>query len=126
MHVTVKHLQSTGIGKTVNNLRKDDGEVGMVAKVLISKWKEMVSNQDIDGNRDEKKHEYEYNNEDNGKLKTDSLSSNEKKSHKNHEYVSKSSGSNSNHSHRDQYPLHEHRSPDKSNENHSHYRKVNY
>lgn len=43
MNVTVQHLQATGIGRTVNQLRKDDGEVGVAAKALVSKWKEMVA-----------------------------------------------------------------------------------
>lgn len=43
MNVTVQHLQATGIGRTVNQLRKDDGEVGAMAKELVSKWKEMVA-----------------------------------------------------------------------------------
>lgn len=43
MNVTVQHLQATGIGRTVNALRKDDGDVGVSAKALVSKWKEMVA-----------------------------------------------------------------------------------
>lgn len=125
MHVTVKHLQTTGIGKTVNNLRKDDGEVGAAAKVLIQRWKEMVSNHDVDGSKDERKpqEELEYINEDAGQLQLEPISNNEKKSHKTHDHMSKSSSGHSDH-HRDQYPLHEHRSPGKSNDNHSHHRKV--
>lgn len=41
--VTVEHLQDTGIGKTVNSLRKFDGEVGVTAKALVTKWKAMVA-----------------------------------------------------------------------------------
>lgn len=41
--VSVQHLQETGIGRTVNGLRKFDGEVGVAAKALVSKWKSMVA-----------------------------------------------------------------------------------
>lgn len=41
--ITVQHLQETGIGRTVNALRKDDGEVGVAAKALVAKWKAMVA-----------------------------------------------------------------------------------
>lgn len=41
--ITVQHLQETGIGRTVNCLRKDDGEVGVAAKTLVMKWKAMVA-----------------------------------------------------------------------------------
>ncbi|XP_032674823.1 transcription elongation factor B polypeptide 3 [Odontomachus brunneus] len=40
--VTVQHLQETGVGRTVNSLRKYDGAVGDAAKVLVAKWKAMV------------------------------------------------------------------------------------
>lgn len=36
-------MQETGIGRTVNCLRKDDGEVGVAAKTLVMKWKAMVA-----------------------------------------------------------------------------------
>lgn len=48
MDVTVTHLQSTGIGRTVNILRKDDGDVGSIAKSLITKWKQMVASESSD------------------------------------------------------------------------------
>lgn len=35
--------QETGIGRTVNSVRKHDGEVGNLARKLISKWKDTVS-----------------------------------------------------------------------------------
>jgi transcription elongation factor B polypeptide 3 len=43
-HLPVKvfHLEETGVGRTVNNLRKLGGEVGHSAKDLVSKWKDMV------------------------------------------------------------------------------------
>lgn len=50
-------LQVTRIGRTVSDLRKIDGEVGVAAKALIAKWKSMVvaetissSESDVDGN----------------------------------------------------------------------------
>lgn len=48
MDVTVIHLQSTGIGRTVNMLRKDYGEVGSLAKSLIARWKQMVASESSD------------------------------------------------------------------------------
>lgn len=48
MDVTVHHLQSTGIGRTVNILRKDYGDVGTIAKSLITKWKQMVASESSD------------------------------------------------------------------------------
>jgi len=44
--VTVEHLQETGIGRTVNGLRKLDGEVGYAAKALVTKWKTMVASEE--------------------------------------------------------------------------------
>lgn len=40
--VKIAHLEETGIGLTVNSLRKLGGEVSEVAKALIAKWKKMV------------------------------------------------------------------------------------
>jgi TFIIS helical bundle-like domain len=36
----------TGIGKTVNYTRKLEGEVGELAKKLVTKWKDMVAEAD--------------------------------------------------------------------------------
>ncbi|KAJ4444903.1 hypothetical protein ANN_06701 [Periplaneta americana] len=44
--VTVQHLQDTGIGRTVNALRKYDGDTGEAAKALVAKWKAMVAAED--------------------------------------------------------------------------------
>lgn len=38
------HRQQTGIGKTVANARKLDGEAGKLAQKLLHTWKEIVSN----------------------------------------------------------------------------------
>lgn len=43
MPVTVTHLEETGIGRTVNSLRKLGGNVEDAAKTLVRKWKQMVS-----------------------------------------------------------------------------------
>lgn len=40
--IKLAHLEKTGVGRTVNSLRKVDGEVGNAAKALVSKWKEIV------------------------------------------------------------------------------------
>lgn len=40
--VTVQHLQDTGVGRTINALRKYEGDVGEISKALVSKWKAMV------------------------------------------------------------------------------------
>lgn len=44
--VTVQHLRETGVGRTVNSLRKFDGGVGNAAKALVCKWKTMVADED--------------------------------------------------------------------------------
>lgn len=44
----MRHLQDTGIGRTVNSLRKYDGEVGTAAKALVTKWKAMVAAEESD------------------------------------------------------------------------------
>ncbi|XP_011875397.1 PREDICTED: transcription elongation factor B polypeptide 3-like [Vollenhovia emeryi] len=41
--VTVQHLQQTGVGRTVNSLRKYNDTVGDAAKSLVFKWKNMVA-----------------------------------------------------------------------------------
>ncbi|XP_046617756.1 transcription elongation factor B polypeptide 3 [Neodiprion virginianus] len=44
--VTVQHLQETGVGRTVNGLRKYVGDVGDAAKALVAKWKTMVADEE--------------------------------------------------------------------------------
>ncbi|BFF93044.1 transcription elongation factor B polypeptide 3 [Drosophila madeirensis] len=41
--IKFEHLQETGIGKTVNALRKLNGEVGVAARTLVTRWKAMVA-----------------------------------------------------------------------------------
>lgn len=116
MNINVQHLTSTGIGRTVNALRKDD-EIGEAAKALISKWKQMVASQESDGEEgggngngvgDEEEHQpqqidydYECENDDANKVQTESIGNCERrKSHKTtHEYLPKGSTSNNNHHH---------------------------
>ena len=51
--VTVQHLRDTGVGRTVNSLRKYDGGVGDAAKALVAKWKAMVASEDSSDAEDE-------------------------------------------------------------------------
>ncbi|XP_043266781.1 transcription elongation factor B polypeptide 3-like [Venturia canescens] len=51
--VTVQHLQETGVGRTVNALRKYDGSIGDAAKALVAKWKTMVVDEDTSDCDDE-------------------------------------------------------------------------
>ena len=51
--ITVQHLRDTGVGRTVNSLRKFDGGVGDAAKALVAKWKTMVANEDSSDPEDE-------------------------------------------------------------------------
>lgn len=43
MPINIGHLEKTGVGRTVNSLRKLNGEIAEAAKTLVSKWKEMVA-----------------------------------------------------------------------------------
>lgn len=44
--VTIAHLQETGVGRSVNELRKCGGQVGAAASSLVYKWKSMVKADD--------------------------------------------------------------------------------
>uniref|UniRef100_A0A0A9YJV5 Transcription elongation factor B polypeptide 3 n=1 Tax=Lygus hesperus TaxID=30085 RepID=A0A0A9YJV5_LYGHE len=46
--ILVQHLQETGVGRSVNSLRKFNGEVGEAAKALVTKWKAMVAAEESD------------------------------------------------------------------------------
>lgn len=48
LDVTVQHLQETGVGRTVNALRKEPGDVGQAARALVYKWKVMVAAEESD------------------------------------------------------------------------------
>ncbi|KAL5013234.1 hypothetical protein ScPMuIL_007504 [Solemya velum] len=41
--VTVQILQNTGIGKVVNSFRKTEGDIGIIAKTIVTGWKVLVS-----------------------------------------------------------------------------------
>jgi len=51
--VTVQHLQDTGVGRTVNALRKYEGDTGEAAKALVAKWKAMVAAEDSSDGEEE-------------------------------------------------------------------------
>lgn len=51
--VTVQHLQETGIGRTVNGLRKYVGSVGDASKALVYKWKAMVAEEETSDGEDQ-------------------------------------------------------------------------
>lgn len=53
LNVEVPHLQATGIGRTVNSLRKRDGEVGATARKIVSKWMEIVENHSTSSEEEE-------------------------------------------------------------------------
>nr|CAG4648181.1 EOG090X0BTZ [Moina brachiata]SVE93216.1 EOG090X0BTZ [Moina brachiata] len=62
--IGVQHLQATGIGRTINGMRKSEGSVGEEARALVSKWKEMVAAEDksdSDGPAEEESHQEEVN-----------------------------------------------------------------
>lgn len=89
--ITVSHLEETGVGRTVNSLRKVDGEVGEGARTLVNQWKEMVEqdthdNDDRESDKDEEKMEECTENEENSSqndIETVNLnSSGDKKSNK--------------------------------------------
>lgn len=46
--MTVQHLQDTGVGRTMNALRKEPGDVGQAARALVYKWKLMVAAEESD------------------------------------------------------------------------------
>lgn len=72
MPVKVEHLQETGIGKTVNSLRRLNGEIGVAAKTLITKWKAMVAAEE-----QRQQHQEESTDVDGGQLKSINKSANE-------------------------------------------------
>lgn len=55
--VKIRHLEETGIGLTVNGLRKLGGEVADSAKNLITKWKKMVVEESNNQEEDEEDEE---------------------------------------------------------------------
>jgi elongin-A len=55
LHVKVSDLQATGIGRTVNSLRKKPGKVGETVKSLVAKWMNIVESHMTE---DEEAHEH--------------------------------------------------------------------
>ncbi|KZC03778.1 Transcription elongation factor B polypeptide 3 [Dufourea novaeangliae] len=51
--VTVQHLQETGVGRTVNALRKYEDGIGEASKALVAKWKAMVASEETSDGEDE-------------------------------------------------------------------------
>ncbi|XP_015177965.1 PREDICTED: transcription elongation factor B polypeptide 3-like isoform X2 [Polistes dominula] len=51
--VTVQHLQDTGVGRTVNGLRKYEGGVGDASRALVAKWKAMVADEETSEGEDD-------------------------------------------------------------------------
>ncbi|CAG4945359.1 unnamed protein product [Colias eurytheme] len=62
--VTVQHLQETGVGRTVNALRKEPGDVGQAARALVYKWKLMVASEESDQEGDQNNDTAKYNGHD--------------------------------------------------------------
>ncbi|CAH2040533.1 unnamed protein product, partial [Iphiclides podalirius] len=61
LDVTVQHLQETGVGRTVNALRKEPGDVGQVSRALVYKWKVMVAAEESDQEGDHRNDTSNYN-----------------------------------------------------------------
>ena len=57
--IGIQHLQETGIGKTVNGMRKSEGPVGDEARLLVNKWKAMVAAEDTKSESENEAHEEE-------------------------------------------------------------------
>ncbi|KAM7362626.1 transcription elongation factor elongin A [Cochliomyia hominivorax] len=64
--IKVEHLQETGVGKTVNSLRKFNGEIGVAAKTLVTKWKAMVAAEEEPMDTTSQTNESETHNDSNG------------------------------------------------------------
>ncbi|KAJ0177797.1 hypothetical protein K1T71_006670 [Dendrolimus kikuchii] len=67
LDVTVQHLQDTGVGRTVNALRKEPEEVGKAARSLVSKWKLMVAAEESDQDNERNNDTTTYNGHDSRK-----------------------------------------------------------
>lgn len=68
MPIKVAHLQETGIGKTINYLRKNDGDIGNASRALIFKWKGMVREEE---KREKEQQENEEENEETSEQETE-------------------------------------------------------
>ncbi|KAF4521953.1 hypothetical protein B566_EDAN009481 [Ephemera danica] len=78
LDIKVPHLQATGVGRTVNGLRKREGEVGVAARKLVGKWMEIVENHSTSSSEDETSDSKGYMN---GDKTIDKMSSKPNKSH---------------------------------------------
>ncbi|CAG0881501.1 unnamed protein product [Darwinula stevensoni] len=70
LRMTVSYLQETGVGRTVNALRKEDGAIGQKAKALVTRWKELVMEEEEEEEEEADKKEPEGNARVNGELST--------------------------------------------------------
>ncbi|XP_063368946.1 transcription elongation factor B polypeptide 3 [Cydia amplana] len=91
--VTVQHLQETGVGRTVNALRKDPGTVGQAARALVNKWKCMVASEESDQEADQNNDSTNYNGHGNGKDSDDSANRSRSRHNDDSERSYKSDGS---------------------------------
>lgn len=62
--VSVRHLEDTGIGRTVNGLRKFEGEIAVASKTLVAKWKTMVAEEESSESEEEQREEEDDDEED--------------------------------------------------------------
>lgn len=53
--ITVAHLQETGVGRTINALRKNEGSVGQASRSIVQKWKSMVEQEDTVQEQEQRK-----------------------------------------------------------------------
>ncbi|KAL0832083.1 hypothetical protein ABMA28_001569 [Loxostege sticticalis] len=85
LDVTVQHLQETGVGRTVNALRKEPGDVGHAARALVYKWKLMVAAEESDQDGDHNNDTSGYNGHENGKDSDDNVKQVSKNRNDHHE-----------------------------------------
>lgn len=52
--ITVAHLQDTGVGRTINSLRKLDGSIGKESRDLVQKWRNMVEEENSEDTENER------------------------------------------------------------------------
>ncbi|KFB52360.1 AGAP004363-PA-like protein [Anopheles sinensis] len=114
--ISVRHLQETGIGRTVNSLRKYDGEVGVAAKALVTKWKAMVAAEESDDDNHHQNH-HNHHHSKSSEVKASSGHRNEHHSRSSGNKEQQSSGSSNHHNHhsstsKQSNSRHHHRSKD--------------
>lgn len=65
--ITVSHLEHTGVGRTVNSVRKMKGIKGSpknIAKQLVQQWKKMVTEEENDSDEDEEESDQDNDDDD--------------------------------------------------------------